>query len=130
MYRRFAAFGLVALGLAWATACARLQPPVALEPGTAGPAVLSVTAENFSFRPNHIQAPRGTRLVLDVDNVSGTAHNVTVISPGGVVMTSVELPAGRVTRVELPLAQVGDYPFYCAKPFHPALGMRGVIRAR
>ncbi|MDW7712178.1 MAG: cupredoxin domain-containing protein [Deferrisomatales bacterium] len=89
-----------------------------------------VTASSFSFDPSHLVARAGETLVLQIHNASGSRHNFTVADPVGKVLRSVELDPRQTVRVEVPLTLPGVYPFHCAKPLHPTLGMSGRIEAR
>lgn len=91
--------------------------------------VVSLKAESFDFTPQVIRAHPG-EVILDVENVSGMAHNITVKDPAGKVLVSRDLPAKETVRVAVPLAGTGEYPFYCDKPMHPTLGMKGRIEVR
>jgi len=89
-----------------------------------------VTASSFSFDPSQIVARAGTTVVLEVHNASGFDHNITVEDPEGRVLQSKDLIPGATVQVQVPLTREGVYPFYCNKPLHPTLGMRGRIEAR
>lgn len=95
-----------------------------------GQTTVRVTATSFSFEPNQIVTRAWAPLTLQVQNASGSAHNLTVTDPAGAVLTSVELPPGQLVTLEVPLAKPGVYPFYCDKTLHPTLGMKGRIEAR
>ena len=97
---------------------------------TAGQAETGITAKSFSFDPEQIVVPANGTLTLRVRNASGSNHNFTVADPDGATLRSVELPAGETVSVEVPLGRPGVYRFYCAKAFHPTLGMEGRIEAR
>jgi plastocyanin len=86
-----------------------------------------MTARNFAFEPNTLQARKGDVLVLRVENVTGTGHNLTVEDPHGKEIANVDLPAHETVEVEVPLERSGTYAMHCAKPFHSTMGMRGGI---
>jgi uncharacterized cupredoxin-like copper-binding protein len=88
---------------------------------------LAVRASNFKFEPNEIKAQRGDVVVLHVENVTGTAHNFTLKDPSGQTIASVALPPEGTADVKVGLDEPGNYEFYCNKPFHAILGMRGRI---
>ena len=96
----------------------------------AGQTEIGLTAKSFSFDPEQIVVPANGTLTLRVRNASESTHNLTVTDPDGATLRSVELPAGETVSVEVPLARPGVYRFYCAKAFHPTLGMEGRIEAR
>lgn len=91
--------------------------------------VVSLNAESFDFTPQVIRTHPG-EVILDVENVSRMVHNITVKDPAGKILVSRGLPARETVRIAVPLAGVGDYPFYCDKPMHPTLGMKGRIEVR
>ena len=109
-------------------ACAGLQPEVTVSPG-GGEKVLAVKASSFKFEPNNIKAYTGDVILLKIENVSGSGHNVTITNPQGQVIQSAELPAGKVTDVSVTLSEKGVYDYYCDKPFHSAFGVKGRIEA-
>jgi uncharacterized cupredoxin-like copper-binding protein len=88
---------------------------------------LAVRASNFKFEPNEIKAQRGGVVVFHVENVTGTAHNFTLKDPSGQTIASVALPPEGTADVKVGLDEPGSYEFYCNKPFHAILGMRGRI---
>lgn len=120
-------YSLVLVGLAAMLAgCARPQKEVVLAPGDK---VIEMKASSFGFDPNLIRARQGDRLILVVENVSGMRHNITLKNPAGDIVFSEDLPAHETVRTEISLPQVGEYSFYCDKPMHPALGMKGRLVA-
>ncbi len=100
---------------------------VATVPAGAGEKVIGIKAQSFDFDPDIIRTRPGDRLVLEVENISGMGHNITVKSPSGTILVSRNLPAHETVRLELGLEEKGEYPFYCDKPMHPTLGMKGVL---
>ncbi len=83
-------------------------------------------ASSFDFKPDAIRVVgQGKRLTLIIENVAGIEHNITVKNPAGELLVTQNLPAHQTVRVEVHLAQLGKYTFYCDKPFHPTLGMKG-----
>lgn len=89
-----------------------------------------LTADSYSFAPESITARAGEKLVLEVENTSGSDHTITIEGPGGRTLRSVDLPARGKIPVTLLLEKAGKYPFYCDQPFHRTLGMEGEITAR
>jgi plastocyanin len=118
--------GLFGLALVVVTACAGPQRMVTVSPGT-GEKVIQMKASSFDFDPNVIKAHQGDRLTLVIQNTAGTTHNFTVKNPAGEILVSKDLPEEETVQVEVPLAQVGEYPFYCVKPLHATFGMKGSI---
>ncbi len=125
--RQFGGFALLcAAAIFLAAACAARQPLVTVGPGK-GQAV-AITASDFKFVPNNIKAYKGDVLLLKIENTSGTGHNFTIKDPGGNTLQSVPLPSKETVTVKVELADSGTYEFYCDKPLHSTLGMKGWIQ--
>jgi plastocyanin len=119
---RIVALIIVVLGV---SACASVQQEtMVLEPGEKK---LVMKVESFKFEPNDIKAHRGDVLTVKLENISSAAHNLTIKTPQGATLTSVDIPAKGTVDVRVDLAEAGIYPFYCDKPFHSVLGMKGQI---
>ena len=86
---------------------------------------VEVTADNFHFEPSIIEVKSGDPIFLEVTNISSGTHNLTVKDLDGQVIQNVELPANNTIDVELHFKQPGTYEFYCDKPFHKTMGMKG-----
>ena len=112
------------------SSCSHLQAPVKPKASEGKTKVVEMAASSFGFDPNNIEASQGDLLVILVINRSSISHNLTIKDPQGRVIQSVELPEKQTVRVELGLALAGTYDFYCDKPLHPALGMKGQIQVR
>ena len=110
--------------------CSHLQAPVTPTSSEGKTKVVEMAASSFAFDPNNIEASQGDLLVILVTNRSSISHNLTITDPQGRMIQSVELPGNQTARVELSLALAGTYDFYCNKPLHSTLGMRGQIRVR
>ncbi len=105
-------------------ACAGRQTPITVEPGEK-PVVIK--ASNFKFKPDYLKARKGEVLTLQVENVSGTTHNLTVMSPEGKLLADVDIPPKGSATTKVRLAEAGIYPFHCHERFHSTLGMKGKI---
>jgi len=110
--------------------CSHLQAPVTPTASEGKTKIVEMAASSFEFDPNNIEATQGDLLVIVVTNRSSLSHNLTITDPQGRVIQSVDLPAQQTARVELSLALAGTYDFYCNKPLHSTLGMKGQIRVR
>ncbi len=97
--------------------------------GPPGHTVIVLTAKSYSFTPETVLARAGDELTLEVNNISGSDHNITIETPGGRTLRSVDLPAREKITVKIRLKEAGAYPFYCEQPYHSTLGMRGTILA-
>jgi len=106
-------------------ACASVeQKPMVLEPGEK---TLVMKVESFKFEPNNIKAHRGDILTVKLENIGSVEHNLTIKTPQGAALVSVDIPAKGTVNVRVNLAETGIYQFYCDKPMHPTLGMKGQI---
>jgi plastocyanin len=90
---------------------------------------IALKAKNYSFTPEYIRASAGGELLLEVENLSGSDHNITVETPEGRTLLSVDLPGGETTTVKARLKSAGIYPFTCDQPLHATMGMKGTILA-
>jgi plastocyanin len=115
------------VGLMLISCCARPERAVRTLPPETGERRLTMKASNYNFEPAVIQIKGAGPLLISVENVSNTEHNITVKDPQGRILTSVDLPPNKTQTVSLDLSQTGGYEFYCDKPFHPTLGMKGRI---
>src|SRR5215467_2816149 len=83
---------------------------------------IELEADEYYFKPTFLQGTPGQRLKLEIENESGTLHNISLpdqhldvdIPPKGKVMVDVVFPASGTVR------------FFCK--FHEALGMHGALR--
>jgi plastocyanin len=97
-------------------------------PGDQQENIIAIEADNFLFKPNAITARTGDHVVLQVRNITGYEHNLTLEDPQGNILLSLDLPPDKtVSSPPLILDRPGTYPFYCDKPFHTPLGMEGTI---
>ncbi len=105
-------------------ACARVQktPTVAQSGGT-----LTMKIDSYSYDPNYIRARQGDVLTINLQNVSGSEHNLTIKDPKGKIILSQNVPARSNATVKIDLPVPGVYEFHCDKTGHSALGMKGRI---
>ena len=83
----------------------------------------ALEADDYYFKPTFLRGGPGQTLRLEIENESGTLHNISIptlrvdrdIPPRGTVALDVTFPASGVVR------------FYCK--FHAALGMNGELLA-
>ncbi len=107
--------------------CASRQHQVEAAAGQ-GEKTLAMNASSYKFEPNNIKANQGDTIVLNITNVSDKQHNFTIKDPGGKIIQSVELLPKKTVPVKISFPEKGSYDFYCNKPFHPTLGMKGSIQ--
>jgi len=87
-----------------------------------GQTTVELEADEYYFKPTFLQGAPGQRLRLEIENESGTLHNISLpeqhldmdIPPKGTVTVEVVFPASGTAR------------FFCK--FHEALGMHGALR--
>ncbi|HMK60060.1 MAG TPA: cupredoxin domain-containing protein [Dissulfurispiraceae bacterium] len=106
--------------------CGGLQQQVTTG-GGGGEKSIAMEADSFKFTPNNIKAYEGDVLVLSINNVSGSTHNFAIKDPDGQILQSVDLPAKQIVEIRIKLLKPGEYLFYCDKPMHSPLGMKGRI---
>ena len=107
--------------------CAGLEAPVTAQSPEQGKRVIDMRANSFEFQPNNIKVPEPGALTMTIENISDAAHNITIKNPEGLVLKSVDLPTKKSVSVTVDLPTFGKYKFYCDKPFHATLGMKGQI---
>jgi YVTN family beta-propeller protein len=86
-----------------------------------GQTTIELEADEYYFKPTFLQGAPGQRLTLEIENESGTLHNISLpeqhldmdIPPKGTVTVEVVFPASGTVR------------FFCK--FHEALGMHGAL---
>ncbi len=107
--------------------CPKRQPQVVVAPAANSEKMIDMQATSYSFTPNNIKAEQGDTILFNITNVSDTAHNFTLKDPEGKTIQEVDLPAKKTTPVRVTFAESGKYEFYCNKPFHSTLGMKGRV---
>ncbi len=112
------------LVLAALSACAGGQKtPTLVKPG----GVLTMKMDSYSFDPNYIRARPGDVLTINLQNVSGREHNLTIKDPQGKTILSQDVPSRSTATVKVDLPAPGIYDFHCDKTGHSTLGMKGRI---
>jgi plastocyanin len=91
---------------------------------------VDMKASSFKFDPAVIDARVGETLVLNVTNVSGEKHNITVKDPSGKVIGEMDMAGHQTVTMEVSLPTAGVYPFYCDVDAHTMLGMKGKIEVK
>jgi len=87
-----------------------------------GQTTIELEADEYYFKPTFLQGTPGQRLALEIENESGTLHNLSL--PEQHLDTDIP-PKGKVT-VEVVFPASGTMRFFCK--FHEALGMHGALR--
>ncbi len=115
-----------AIALLFILGCASRQPQVEAVL-TQGEKTIDMKVSSYEFKPNNIKANQGDTIVLNITNISGSQHNFTIKDPGGKIIHNVELLPNKTEHVRITFTEKGTYDFYCDKPFHPTLGMKGRV---
>ena len=123
-------WGCAATLLALLAGCAGQKRTVNVATPAEEKVQVQMKAGSFHFDPDVIVARQGQTLVLNVTNVSGERHNLTVKDPAGSIMKSQDIPSHASITMEVPLATAGVYPFYCDIDLHATLGMKGRIEVK
>lgn len=121
---------LVLLSLLGAAGCAAARVEGVAQRLPAGGQGVTMAVTSFTFRPNVVTLEAGTPVAITARSESGIGHNVTILSPAGQVVKSVDVPAGQTVAFEVRLPGPGRYVFYCDRPLHRPLGMEGVLVAK
>jgi len=87
-----------------------------------GQTTVELEADEYYFKPTFLQGTPGQRLQLEIENESGTLHNISL--PAQHLDMDIP-PKGKVT-VEVIFPASGTVRFFCK--FHEALGMHGALR--
>ena len=54
-------------------------------------------------------------------------HNFTLTDPEGAVIEDVNISRDKTIEIKVTFSEAGIYKFYCNRPFHSALGMKGQV---
>jgi plastocyanin len=100
------------------------QKPVTIERGQK---TIQMKASDFTFEPNLLKAQKGEVINIQVENVSGTTHNLTVKNPEGKLLADIDIPPKGTATAKVNFTESGTYPFYCNKTLHSTMGMKGRI---
>jgi plastocyanin len=106
--------------------CAELQKQVTLDQGKKENIVV-VKVHNYKFEPNNIFTYEGNTILFKIENVTISEHNFTLTDPEGAVIEDVDIPRDKTVEIKVTFSRTGIYNFYCNKPFHSTLGMKGQI---
>ena len=93
--------------------------------------VVTIEVVRFTFYPDVIILRAGVPLAVAAVSNSRIPHNITILSPDGQAVKSVDIPAYQMAAFETTLPRPGRYIFYCDKPLHRGLfGMEGTLVAQ
>lgn len=101
--------------------------PTGVLPSRAAAATeVTIVADEYHFRPDHVQVSRGQLVTLTLKNVGSVSH--TLYIPELEVSVPLVAPGGRATVTFTP-DRVGEFSFYCTVANHQQLGMVGRVEA-
>jgi YVTN family beta-propeller protein len=83
---------------------------------------IELEADEYYFKPTFLQGTPGQRLTLEIENESGTLHNISLPEQH----LDVDIPPKGKVTVEVVFPASGAVRFFCK--FHEALGMHGALR--
>jgi plastocyanin len=106
--------------------CAELQKQVILDQEKKEN-IIVVKVHNYKFEPNNIFTYEGNTILFKIENVTISEHNFTLTDPEGTVIEDVDISRDKTIEIKVTFSRTGIYNFYCNKPFHSALGMKGQI---
>ena len=126
MKRKFEVLAIWAVTILLLAVCMSLQPQVALGEEKSEK-VVEMKADSYKFEPNNVKISEGETVLFRIENISNSTHNFTIKDPQKEILKSETLPAKKTTDIKVSFAAPGVYDFYCSKPFHPSLGMKGQV---
>src|SRR5499427_4722625 len=83
---------------------------------------IELEADEYYFQPTFLQGTPGQRLTLEIENESGTLHNISLPDQH----LDVDIPLKGKVMVDVVFPASGTVRFFCK--FHEALGMHGALR--
>jgi YVTN family beta-propeller protein len=83
---------------------------------------IELEADEYYFKPTFLQGTPGQRLKLEIENESGTLHNISLPEQ----QLDVDIPPKGKVTVDVVFPASGAVRFFCK--FHEALGMHGALR--
>ncbi len=88
-----------------------------------GKTELDLEADDYYFAPTFLRGTPGQKLKLEVENESGTLHNISIPA----LKIDRDIPPKSKVELEIAFPQSGMVRFFCK--FHAALGMNGELLA-
>jgi YVTN family beta-propeller protein len=88
-----------------------------------GQAELELEVDDYYFAPTFLRGEPGQRLTLEIENESGTLHNLSI----PVLQLDTDIPPKSKVQVEVTFPPSGMVHFLCK--FHTAIGMNGELLA-
>ena len=87
-----------------------------------GQTTVELEADEYYFKPTFLQGAPGQRLKLEIENESGTLHNLSLPEQ----QLDMDIPPKGKVAVEVVFPASGTVRFFCK--FHEAMGMHGALR--
>lgn len=113
--------GCVVVLLVLLSGCGGSKKTVNVAAAPDGKVMVEMKASNYAFDPGVIVARKGDTLVLNVTNVSGEKHNITVKDPAGKVIKMRTFPATGPSRWRFLWIRPASIPFtamsICTRPW-------------
>lgn len=123
--------GLALVFLLGVAGCATAHVERAAQPVPAGGQAVAIEMVRFTFSPDVVTLQAGVPITITAASNSRIPHNITILSPEGQALKSVDIPAKQTAVFEVTLPRPGRYVFYCAKFLHRRpFGMEGVLVAQ
>src|SRR3989441_2653372 len=88
-----------------------------------GKAAVHLEADDYYFEPTFLRGQPGQTVKLEIENESGTLHNLSLPAQG----LDKDIPPKGTVEVEVTFPPSGELRFFCK--FHSALGMHGALLA-
>ncbi len=82
---------------------------------------VDVEADSYYFAPTFLRGKPGQKLMLEIENDSGTLHNISIAE----LNLDKNIPPKSKVTVEVTFPQAGALHFFCK--FHTAIGMNGAL---
>lgn len=103
----------------------------AAQPLPDGGQTVTIEMVRFTFLPDVVTLRAGIPAKITAVSNSGIPHNITILSPEGGTLKTVDIAARGTAILEVTLPKPGRYVFYCDKLLHRwPFGMEGTLVAQ
>lgn len=85
---------------------------------------VEIEAEEFAFKPNHVEVEAGESVEITFENTGRLSHNLKI--PAFDVKTKT-IQAGNTATVTFTPKEPGTYEILCTVPGHSQAGMTGTV---
>lgn len=108
--------------------CATAPVERAVQPLPEGGQTVTIEMVRFTFLPDVITLRAGIPAKITAVSNSGIPHNITILSPGGGTLKTVDIAARGTAILEATQPKPGRYIFYCDKLLHRwPFAMKGTL---